>query len=66
MHFSGRILTGDSEALKGGPPVKAMLIQNTNPVTVAPEQALEFLLRSIRHPEERAAKPRASKDDSSH
>ena len=36
----GRILTGDAEALKGGPPVKAMLIQNTNPVTVAPEQTL--------------------------
>ena len=36
----GRILTGDPEALKGGGPVKAMLIQNTNPVTVAPEQAL--------------------------
>ena len=36
----GRILTGDSEALKGRGPVKAMLIQNTNPVTVAPEQAL--------------------------
>src|SRR6201994_928947 len=36
----GRILTGDAEALKGGPPVKAMLIQNTNPVTVAPEQDL--------------------------
>ena len=36
----GRILTGDAEALHGGPPVKAMLIQNTNPVTVAPEQAL--------------------------
>ena len=36
----GRILTGDAEALKGGGPVKAMLIQNTNPVTVAPEQAL--------------------------
>jgi anaerobic selenocysteine-containing dehydrogenase len=36
----GRILTGDTEALHGGPPVKAMLIQNTNPVTVAPEQAL--------------------------
>jgi anaerobic selenocysteine-containing dehydrogenase len=36
----GRILTGDAEALKGGPPVKAMLIQNTNPMTVAPEQAL--------------------------
>src|SRR5215468_7634126 len=36
----GRILTGDVESLKGGPPVKAMLIQNTNPMTVAPEQAL--------------------------
>ncbi len=36
----GRILTGDPEALKGGGPVKAMLIQNTMPVTVAPEQAL--------------------------
>ena len=36
----GRILTGDAEALRGGPPVKAMLIQNTNPMTVAPEQEL--------------------------
>src|ERR1700745_1569447 len=36
----GRILTGDREALHGGPPVKAMLIQNTNPMTVAPEQTL--------------------------
>jgi anaerobic selenocysteine-containing dehydrogenase len=36
----GRILTGDASALKNGPPVKAMLIQNTNPMTVAPEQAL--------------------------
>jgi len=36
----GRILTGDATALKDGPPVKAMLIQNTNPMTVAPEQAL--------------------------
>jgi anaerobic selenocysteine-containing dehydrogenase len=36
----GRILTGDPEALHGKGPVKAMLIQNTNPVTVAPEQAL--------------------------
>lgn len=36
----GRILTGNAEALKGGPPVKAMLIQNTNPMTVAPEQNL--------------------------
>src|ERR1700686_2143969 len=36
----GRFLPGDAEALKNGPPVKAMLIQNTNPMTVAPEQAL--------------------------
>jgi anaerobic selenocysteine-containing dehydrogenase len=36
----GRILTGDAEALQGKGPVKAMLIQNTNPVTVAPEQML--------------------------
>ena len=34
----GPILEGDPEALKGGPPVTAMLIQNTNPVSVAPEQ----------------------------
>src|SRR5260221_8797520 len=36
----GRILTGDAEALRGGGPVKAMLIQNTNPMSVAPEQTL--------------------------
>jgi anaerobic selenocysteine-containing dehydrogenase len=36
----GRILTGDAEALKRGGPIKAMLIQNTNPATVAPEQNL--------------------------
>ena len=36
----GRVLTGDAESLKGGPPVAAMLIQNTNPVSVAPEQEL--------------------------
>jgi anaerobic selenocysteine-containing dehydrogenase len=36
----GRVLTGDPEALRGGPPVTAMLIQNTNPVSVAPEQEL--------------------------
>ena len=34
----GAILTGDAEALKGGPPVRAMLIQNTNPLAVAPHQ----------------------------
>ena len=36
----GRVLTGDAETLRHGPPVKAMLIQNTNPMTVAPEQDL--------------------------
>jgi anaerobic selenocysteine-containing dehydrogenase len=34
----GAILTGDDDALLGGPPVTAMLIQNTNPVAVAPDQ----------------------------
>ncbi len=37
---TARILTGDPVALKGGPPVKAMLVQNTNPVTVCPDQTL--------------------------
>jgi len=36
----GRILTGDRQALYGGPPVMAMLIQNTNPANVTPEQRL--------------------------
>ncbi len=36
----GRVLTGDKDALYGGPPVTAMLIQNTNPMNVAPEQRL--------------------------
>ena len=34
----GPILVGEADALCGGPPVTAMLIQNTNPVSVAPEQ----------------------------
>jgi anaerobic selenocysteine-containing dehydrogenase len=34
----GPVLCGDADALCGGPPVEAMLIQNTNPVSVAPEQ----------------------------
>ncbi|MCS0493606.1 molybdopterin oxidoreductase family protein [Ancylobacter sp. MQZ15Z-1] len=34
----GEILDGDEEALAGGPPVTAMLIQNTNPVSIAPDQ----------------------------
>ncbi|MFK0683069.1 molybdopterin oxidoreductase family protein [Ochrobactrum sp. BD67] len=36
----GRILTGDRQALFDGPPVMAMLIQNTNPANVTPEQRL--------------------------
>lgn len=35
----GAILTGDRAALGAGPPVTAMLIQNTNPVSVAPDQS---------------------------
>lgn len=34
----GPILTGDAEALCGGGPVKMLLIQNTNPMSVAPDQ----------------------------
>ena len=34
----GAVLTGEPEALKGRGPVKAMLIQNTNPMVVAPNQ----------------------------
>ncbi len=36
----GAILTGDREALRHGPPVEALIIQNTNPVSVAPDQTL--------------------------
>ncbi len=43
----GPILTGDAEALLGGPPVTAMLIQNTNPVSVAPDQ--ELVKRGFAH-----------------
>ncbi|TCT03268.1 molybdopterin-dependent oxidoreductase [Aquabacter spiritensis] len=35
----GAILCGDAEALWGGPPVDALLIQNTNPLSVAPDQS---------------------------
>ncbi len=34
----GRALTGDAVTLRQGPPVTAMLVQNTNPASVAPEQ----------------------------
>ncbi len=36
----GPVLVGRTDALYGGPPVMAMLIQNTNPANVAPEQRL--------------------------
>ncbi|MEB2844040.1 molybdopterin-containing oxidoreductase family protein [Endobacterium cereale] len=36
----GRVLTGDAEALRYRGPVDALLIQNTNPMNVAPEQRL--------------------------
>ncbi|WP_062229216.1 molybdopterin-containing oxidoreductase family protein [Aureimonas frigidaquae] len=36
----GRVLTGDRAALQGGPPVAALLVQNTNPANVCPEQRL--------------------------
>ena len=34
----GAILTGDAQALAGGPPVTAMIVQSTNPLSVAPDQ----------------------------
>ncbi|MGB0749071.1 MAG: molybdopterin-containing oxidoreductase family protein [Magnetospiraceae bacterium] len=47
MSLIGAALTGDAKALSGGPPVKAMLVQNTNPAIVAPDSAKvrEGLLR---------------------
>ena len=33
----GPILTGDPEALCGGPPVTALLVQSTNPMCIAPD-----------------------------
>ena len=35
----GAVLCGDEDALHGGPPVTAMLVQNTNPASVAPNQS---------------------------
>jgi anaerobic selenocysteine-containing dehydrogenase len=34
----GPVLVGEADALKDGPPVTALFIQNTNPLSVAPEQ----------------------------
>jgi len=44
----GRVLLGDRDALLGGPPVRALFVQNTNPAVVAPESArvLEGLRRA--------------------
>jgi len=39
MSRIGPVLTGDSDDLGDGPPVKALFIQNTNPMMVAPESA---------------------------
>src|SRR5262245_57746908 len=36
----GPILTGNAEALQGGPPVTAMLVQDTNPAMVCPDLTL--------------------------
>jgi anaerobic selenocysteine-containing dehydrogenase len=36
----GAILTGDRESLQGGGPVSALLVQNTNPVSVCPDQTV--------------------------
>ncbi len=33
----GAVLAGDPDALQGGPPVMAMLVQNTNPMMVCPD-----------------------------
>ncbi len=40
MSRLGPVLTGDGEALKGGPPVTAMLVQSSNPAVIAPESGL--------------------------
>ena len=39
MSRIGAVLCGEEADLQGGPPVKAMLIQNTNPAVVAPDSA---------------------------
>jgi anaerobic selenocysteine-containing dehydrogenase len=35
----GEVLLGNAVDLQGGPPVKALFIQNTNPLSVAPDQS---------------------------
>jgi anaerobic selenocysteine-containing dehydrogenase len=39
MSRIGDVLTNDPRDLQGGPPVTAMILQNTNPVQVAPDQS---------------------------
>ena len=45
----GAVLTGEPEALKGGPPVTALFIQNTNPMAIAPDQ--EVVRRGFARPD---------------
>ncbi len=40
MSRIGAVLTGDQSELRGGPPVMALLVQNVNPVDVAPNSNL--------------------------
>lgn len=40
MSRIGPVLTGDPKDLAGGPPITAMLVQNTNPAEVAPDSTL--------------------------
>ena len=39
MSLIGRALAGDAEALSNGPPIRALVVYNSNPVAVAPESA---------------------------
>ncbi|MGE4277982.1 MAG: molybdopterin oxidoreductase family protein [Magnetospirillum sp.] len=49
MSRIGAILTGEAKALKNGPPVMAMLVQNANPASVAPDTAKVW--RGLARPE---------------
>ena len=39
MSRIGEVLAGDADALGGGPPVRALVVYNSNPVAVAPDSA---------------------------
>ncbi|MGF6526697.1 molybdopterin-containing oxidoreductase family protein [Variovorax sp. PvP013] len=39
MSRIGEVLAGDADALDGGPPVRALVVYNSNPVAVAPDSA---------------------------